>query len=740
MSALPRLFEGWRKENWVTNLEPSAEDRGQRPITLRQRLLAEAVRVHEDAMGFAANEPQADEKARAVGGSFERRLTVRAEALTIARPLTDAFHQMRSGSRLVIALGVVLAAVAGAASAQAVFGSNFDKPINFFWLLGSLLGVPTLALLAWVILIIVRPGPTAGGFIGAAVLSLAKRINRSLHKGSLHTAAAQAAATTFAKGALGHWTLSAVTHLLWLAFLAGCLVMVLLTLSAKQYSFAWETTILAESNYMAMASAVGRLPEALGFPVPAPDQVAASRWTGAGQPIAETREAWAGLLVGSIVAYGVIPRALVLLVSLAARRFAMGRYRLDTTRPGFARLQARLMPVARPAGVIEPEGDTPVAPADGTVGMAPPPPIPSDGPTAILGLEIEPPNTPWPPTLAGMDWLDLGFVDSRSERHDVIDRITTATVRPRAAVIICSLASTPDRGTGAFVRTLQSTTHVAVALVLSDGEKLRQRGHLERVAQRVDDWRSLAAGAGVPDNRVVEVDLDHLTDASRGRLAGLLGAGTMSAPPKRQIRDAFGLIIDHARRWPGQPGAAEQAELHRDIARFYQDGGSSWRQLLRINVENGVPKMKDLKSGADRMIGLLPERLRLNPRWLTAGALAGSLGCVAAATVVSPLAIAALPAWAGLGAALSVFMGAAKSGDTSPAGTAIDLAEAVNGAALFAVVLDLQGQDEAAITRVVDRMAGDDDPPAIDSVDDARAWLNTLEDRFNRALAEAHAA
>ena len=45
--------------------------------------------------------------------------------------------------------------------------------------------------------------------------------------------------------------------------------------------------------------------------------------------------------------------------------------------------------------------------------------------------------------------------------------------------------------------------------------------------------------------------------------------------------------------------------------------------------------------------------------------------------------------------------------------TPIDLTDAVNAAALFAIVLELQGRDEMEITRVIDRVAGDEDPPTM---------------------------
>ena len=49
------------------------------------------------------------------------------------------------------------------------------------------------------------------------------------------------------------------------------------------------------------------------------------------------------------------------------------------------------------------------------------------GPIAILGLEIDPPTTGWPPSVADVDWLDLGFIDDRSSRHRVVEHIRQAT-------------------------------------------------------------------------------------------------------------------------------------------------------------------------------------------------------------------------------------------------------------------------------------------------------------------------
>ncbi len=85
-----------------------------------------------------------------------------------------------------------------------------------------------------------------------------------------------------------------------------------------------------------------------------------------------------------------------------------------------------------------------------------------------------------------------------------------------------------------------------------------------------------------------------------------------------------------------------------------------------------------LKASADRIVDLLPLRLRQRPRWLAAGAMAGALGCIAAATLAAPGAIAALPLWAGMGAALTLI--APDRNNNNPTEDS-DFAEAVTGAA-----------------------------------------------------------
>lgn len=705
-------------------------------LNLNQRLLAEAVRFHEEAQGVSLDQAQADSAGQKAGGNLEQRIIARAQSLSVASALQEALHQLRSAFAWAIAIGLILALLAGATTARMALGAEAAGPVNFFWVFGSILGVSTLALIAWLVFIFIQPGVTTTGSLGAAAFALGRRFNHWLHKGSAHVAATQAMGSVYAQSAIGRWTLSAISHAIWLAFLSGSLVLVLLILSTKEYSFAWETTILSDSTYVALTRILASAPGALGFATPNAEQIVASHWTGAGDFSPAAREAWSGLLAGSIVAYGILPRVVLLLLSLLLRWQAGWRFRLDTNRAGYARLRSRLMPVSRSIGIIDADADATATRWDAASeeeALS----FQATGPVAVLGLEIERPQSGWPPRLAGADWLDLGFVDSRSQRHRALENILAALQKPRLIAVVCTLTTTPDRGTRAFIHELQHSSHIPVTIILTEGQHLRNRGE-EQVAQRIDDWRQIAAEAKVKQERIIEVDLDHLTDTSRAKLARGLGIEVNGGSPvaARRIEESFAIILEHLERWTEKPNASEQAELHRKIAQLYRGESQSWQSLLQTKVEEGGTQAARLQTSASRMMDLLPDRLRRSSRWLTAGALAGAMGCVAASTLVAPAAIIALPAWAGLGAALSaVLQPLIPNRESAGISAQADLTEAVNSAALFAMVLELQGHDEATITRVIDQVAIENEPPMITDSVAARIWLNTLRQRLDLALA-----
>jgi len=708
------------------------------PIALEQRLLAEASRHLEAVSDTALDDSTANTQARAAGGDFEQRVIRRALALPTQQALHNALQQLRSLSALCLALGMMLAALAGAATARLVLQTDSAEPLNFYWALGSLLALPLLTLLLWLLLILLRPKSLGNSSLGSLLLGLGRRLLQRWHPDKTHIAAAQASAVMVTPAAGGQWALSALSHAVWLAYLCGCLVLCIFLLSVRQYDFSWQTTILSAETYSQLTTALGKLPALLGFSTPDASQIAASQWPS--QPPADSQatidSAWSGLLLGSLVIYGILPRAILLLLCGWLRRRALQHFRLDIEQPDYARLRPHLMPQMERIGVVDADDNSTPPAHTVVVDEAPAPP---DGPVALLGLEIDRPACGWPPPVHD-DWLDLGFVDDRNSRRRALQRLHHAEPPPRLLWVISSLALTPDRGLQNFLSELRQQTPAPLTLTLSEGHRLRERAQAQNssndLSQRLDDWQVLAANAGITAEAVLALDLEHLTTASRARLCQALGLDRVDDSPQAgALAKAFELIVEQAQGWRSYPDETEQLRLHQAISQLF-DTTSAQRNLRfpdLSTLQNDPPG--ELKRSAEQFKNLLPTRLRTQPRWLAAGALGGALGCAALAALTNPAALAALPVWSLLGGVLAAV--GVDSSTTPPAASnqTLDLSEPVSAAALFALVLSLQGRDEATITRLLDQTL-DSSPPVLADARAVRAWLTQLDKRLQQALAQ----
>ncbi len=688
----------------------------------------------------AIDEPEAQTSAIESGGGFEQRLVARAGALSIAGELGTSLRRVDRTAATVVAVLVLLALAAGAGAGRALLDVPREVPVNFFRLLGGLVGIQTVLLVAWFVVMLVRPSALARGSLGSLALGATRWLAAKFHTGPAHAAAIQAHGVVLRRSPLGRWTLGAISHGAWAAFNVGALVLVIIMLSTGHYLFTWETTILSADTYTPLTRAIAIGPQAAGFPTPSAQQITEARWPITDRAAAEQAQgAWSGLLIGSIVVYGLLPRLILLGLCLERRHRAQARWRLDTSQPGYLRLQARLMPPSASLGIVDDDRAARsmlLATASSTSARSAQRDV---GPPAVLGLEIDTPPSMWPPPVDGVSWNDLGFVDDRNDRHRVLDELEASTTQPQIIVIVTALTTTPDRGISAFVKQVQIAAGCPVGLLLTGGQALRVRGDAQQMRGRVEDWRAFAAGAGVPEQRVVEVDLDHLTQTSLAKLVDLVGAPPQSPAPRR-VEAAFDVILDHYQRWPASPTVKEQAQLHRAIGALYRDEHDAWRNFLRAPLDLTGDLAAPLRAGAQRVTSLLPPRLRVDARWMACGALAGALGCVAAATLLSPVAIAGLPMWTAIGAAVATATRAVKSVDAEPAdGETTDSAargNALRAAALFALLLELQGRDEVAITRILDQAIAQDAAIDVDAIDAARRWLDDVRHRLDLALAK----
>lgn len=518
-------FCAGHREREATIGKVTGADAG-RPVTA-DWLLAEAVRYYEtDTAAPSARESEsALARARALTGPIGAKVVARANALPEAPALAQAVVGLWSILRGLGLAGMALAGLAGAATARTAFASADGTTINIFWLLAGLLGLHAVSFVVWLALMLAAPRHTGGGLLGNAVLWLwrqsAERIGANAHR----MAALRALAARWGRGRAGRWLASSLSHGLWSGYLLGALAMALALLSAQQYVFVWETTILDASAYLRLTELLAALPAALGVAVPDRAAVLAAQWSESGPGAGAAGQAvlWSSLLIWSIVLYGLLPRGLALIVStILARRSAAAPP--DFGSPYYARLVAQLSPMVGAIRVIDTDGDG-AAPSDFTPDLEPLPPAPPPGPVYLLGWEIDPPETGWPPPGTPDQVRDLGRRDGRAELDEAIAALAGAEGRPGRLVVALDLKQTPDRGVTAVLAALHAAAKGRLVIAFSGAGALEGRMPAADAATRIADWVAAGLAAGVAAEHMVSVDLAQPGDGPRGRLAQLLEAG-----------------------------------------------------------------------------------------------------------------------------------------------------------------------------------------------------------------------
>ena len=294
--------------------------------TFGKRWLAEAVRLSGEQSGAGINtrteNPVAEQKARAAGGSAEQRILVWAGQIGTASGLADEIGIWRRRAWLIVLIIAGLALAGGFATAVAVLGDG-SRAVNILWALGALLGLHLFMLVLWLLGMLAR---SDGALLGRLGFWLATRI-KTRHAGAL----VQAFVALNTRAGLTRWWLSLISHLVWLAALTGALAGLLFALALRSYVFVWETTILPESVFAQIVYLLSVVPDWLGLAVPDASTIGeASIISDAGvlQPD-NVRRAWAGWLSGALLVYGIAPRALLALLCVSRVMWGIKRVRLN---------------------------------------------------------------------------------------------------------------------------------------------------------------------------------------------------------------------------------------------------------------------------------------------------------------------------------------------------------------------------------------------------------------------------
>lgn len=396
-------------------------------------LITEAVQLIEEAGPL--DDAAAMREAMARRTDLPGRIALRAQLLGQRLGLQHELARARQWAPW-IGLGLVLAIVlAGLGLAGSVVGGA-ERRINIMAALISLLGLHLLTLLAWLLglLLPLRAPRLSFGWLW---MTLTARVAGG--RQGQAPVLLRAATRLLARARLLPWALGLVSHGIWTLSFLVVLAALLFALAFHRYTLNWETTILDPQFFLQAVQWLGRLPAVFGFATPDAGVVLAP----GGMADAAGQRSWALWLTGCIVVYGLLPRVLLLLLSAAMWQWRKRGLQPALDAPCHRRLAARFEALA-PRAIVDadPGAEHPAAPAR-----------PLDTGDALLAVGFElPPDVAWPPAGLPADARALRIDGSAEARRTLLD--TAAQLRPRALLLACRAAASPDRGTERLLREL----------------------------------------------------------------------------------------------------------------------------------------------------------------------------------------------------------------------------------------------------------------------------------------------
>ena len=383
------------------------------------------------------------------------------------------------GGWVALALAVAVA-LAGLAAGRSVLAP--DRSINAVAAFVSLLGLHALTLSVWLLGLLatlaglhVRLGDWS---LGRLAVGLVARwpFDRGPHALDLW----RGLTAVMQRQRLWPWLTGMLSHGIWTAAYVLTLAVLAFGFAFQTYRLSWQTTILSTEFFQRFVQITGALPAALGFAVPDAQAVAQVGRAGAGfAPTALGQSEWAWWLMGCVTVYGLLPRALLALVS--GWRWRAGVARLggvDMADPEVQRIVRRLDALEPPPAVIDAEhpghaGATPAWPA-----AAPGAP----GSRQVVGFEL-PPDVPWPlPDDPAAPPLRIS--GSQAERQRALQQL--AATRPQSLLLLVHGGASPDRGTARFVREAAALAQRAALWPVGEDESGGARWHEWMKSERFD--------------------------------------------------------------------------------------------------------------------------------------------------------------------------------------------------------------------------------------------------------------
>lgn len=250
-------------------------------------LLTELVRVLEQrGYSFAHNADALTQWLTQADGDVYAKLHRRAALLDSDKQLAQRLHAYQHRLHALLMLASVIWFAIGF---TATYGLMQHSSLNFFLLLVAILGINSVMLLVWLLSLVWHKNtvwlPLNTVFSGS--------------RDSVMQAITQLY-VQMAQQPNARWRRGCMTHRLALCGLLGMFVCALLLLTVREYQFTLESTLLNSQHFAKIVAILAWLPQQFGFATP---HIATSVFP-------HEAALWGSLLLGSIVGYGCVPRAL----------------------------------------------------------------------------------------------------------------------------------------------------------------------------------------------------------------------------------------------------------------------------------------------------------------------------------------------------------------------------------------------------------------------------------------------
>ena len=411
---------------------------------------------------------------------FTQRLSTRADRLIKDNELEDAINKPRDQFKHAGWACLAIAAILGALAAGNAVSELYT--LNIYWLLAVLLGFNLLSLILWVTGITFNLQGLSSG-IAAQLASWLPFRNKD--NDTTESLARRAWWESSLTGGVGKWRISVLTHQFWIAYLAAGFVLLILLMLAKQYNFIWGTTLLPESSLPRLTESLGKPLTLIGLEIPDAHQISSSRMGEARQD-AQTRSAWARFLLGVLLIYGLLPRFLLLALSIMLLKWSEHRFKLDLYLPYYIDLRQHLMARKPTPKIIDADpfaGTKPVEVQHTPVNNA----IPENAHT--LGVELDD-KIDWPDSVT----CRLNIIDQQTQEEaiELVKKLDGALLIGVAAYRL------PDRGVQRIIKDILAATKCRPWLLLLNKNPAAPVSNSRELA-----WFRLAEACGIPAEHVI---------------------------------------------------------------------------------------------------------------------------------------------------------------------------------------------------------------------------------------------